>query len=63
YFCKANVPRGLNPNELRQIASTFGLLGKSYSSVRNALKAARKHAGPDDLVFVGGSTFVVAEVI
>lgn len=63
YFCKANVPRGLNPNELKQIASTFGLLGKSYSSVRNALKAARKHAGPDDLVFVGGSTFVVAEVI
>jgi dihydrofolate synthase/folylpolyglutamate synthase len=44
-------------------ASESGLYGKSYSSVRLALDAAIADAGPEDVVFVGGSTFVVAEVI
>jgi len=63
YFCKADVPRGLDEVDLAITAGGFGLKGKSYRSVRTAFQAARKKAGASDMVFVGGSTFVVAEVI
>lgn len=63
YFCKADVPRGLDANILREMALGKGLRGESYSSVREALKAAKDAAGPADLIFVGGSTFVVAEAL
>ena len=63
YFCKANIPRGLNVDELAQHAATFGLSGKTFSSVKKALLAAQKVAVKNDLVFVGGSTFTVAEVL
>jgi len=63
YFCKANIPRGLNAEELAQQAATSGLSGKVFPSVKKALKAAQKAAGKNDLVFVGGSTFTVAEVL
>ena len=63
YFCKANIPRGLNADRLRDQANTVGLKGDSYTSVSNALDTAKTYASPDDLIFVGGSTFVVAEVI
>ncbi|HTL81779.1 MAG TPA: folylpolyglutamate synthase/dihydrofolate synthase family protein [Bacteroidia bacterium] len=63
YFCKAKLPRAMDADELRKRAGEFGLSGKNYSSVKNALKAARKNTGKNDLVFVGGSTFVVAEAI
>jgi dihydrofolate synthase/folylpolyglutamate synthase len=63
YFCKADIPRGLNSNELRIKAHGYGLTGESFDSVKKALKAAQECAGVNDLVFIGGSTFVVAEVI
>jgi dihydrofolate synthase/folylpolyglutamate synthase len=63
YFCKANIPRGLDAIELKRQAMAAGLTGRSYGSVRRALAAALKAASSGDLVFVGGSTFVVAEVI
>lgn len=63
YFCKANLPRSLNEVELKQMASTYNLKGECYNSVRKALKTAQTKAKRGDLVFVGGSTFVVAEVI
>jgi dihydrofolate synthase/folylpolyglutamate synthase len=63
YFCKANIPRGLDANELRQKANAFGLNGNVFSSVNAAYMAAKDAAGENDLVFVGGSTFVVAEVL
>lgn len=63
YFAKANIPRGLDAKELRQVAARFGLQGKAYVSVRSALAAARKRAKEQDLIYVGGSIFVVAEVI
>lgn len=63
YFCKPNVPRGLETDILQEKAKTFSLNGKSYSSVKNALRSAKKKASETDLIFVGGSTFVVAEVV
>ena len=63
YFCKADIPRGLDASELRQTAMNAGLKGKAYVSVKEALEAATQNARPGDLVFVGGSTFVVAEVV
>jgi dihydrofolate synthase/folylpolyglutamate synthase len=63
YFCKANIPRGLDAEELRLKAKNLGLKGESYDSVQQAYQAAQQAAGEADLVFVGGSTFVVAEVL
>ncbi|MGA2823596.1 MAG: folylpolyglutamate synthase/dihydrofolate synthase family protein [Bacteroidales bacterium] len=63
YFCKADIPRGLDSNELRIKADGYGLTGESFGSVKKALKAARQCAGVNDLVFIGGSTFIVAEVV
>jgi len=63
YFCKPDIPRGLDANTLWLKAAGFGLDGEPYGSVREALDAAQQNAGDDDLVFVGGSTFVVAEVV
>lgn len=63
YFCKADIPRGLDPDALNKKAGVHGLMGRSYPSVRSAYGAALKNAGENDLVFIGGSTFVVAEVL
>ncbi|MFD0750050.1 bifunctional folylpolyglutamate synthase/dihydrofolate synthase [Mucilaginibacter calamicampi] len=63
YFCRPDIPRGLDADTLREKALGFNLRGKSYPSVKEALAAAQKNAGTADLVFVGGSTFVVAEII
>jgi dihydrofolate synthase/folylpolyglutamate synthase len=62
YFCRASIPRALDEKILQQKAGLFGLDGKRYSSVELALQAARDNAQHDDFIFVGGSTFVVAEV-
>lgn len=63
YFCTPDIPRGKDAEELGREAVRFGLSGKSYSSVDEAFEAAKAHTLADDLIFVGGSTFVVAEVI
>ena len=63
YFTKANIPRALDELELLEIAKKYKLNGKSYSSVKLALKQAKLIANQDDLIFIGGSTFVVAEVV
>jgi dihydrofolate synthase/folylpolyglutamate synthase len=63
YFTRASIPRALDERVLQLKASETGLHGKCYSSVRLALDAAIADAGTEDVVFVGGSTFVVAEVI
>lgn len=63
YFCKAAIPRALPANELAEQANSIGLVGKTYSSVKEALTVAQKTAKQNDLVFVGGSTFTVAEVV
>jgi dihydrofolate synthase/folylpolyglutamate synthase len=53
----------LEARVLKEQAAPFGLHGRSYSAVPNALKAARRAAAPDDLIVVIGSIFVVAEVL
>lgn len=63
YFCKPNVPRGLAAEVLQEKATRFSLTGKAYPSVSFALSEAKKNASETDLIFVGGSTFVVAEVV
>jgi dihydrofolate synthase / folylpolyglutamate synthase len=63
YFCRPNIARGLDEIELQEKADNKGLKGKAYSGVKEALETANKNATKDDLIFVGGSAFVVAEVI
>lgn len=63
YFCKPNIPRGLEQEELQKRSKEFGLLGNDYETVKEAYKAALKNADESDVIYVGGSTFVVAEVI
>jgi len=63
YFCKADIPRGLDVEILAEKAINSGLSGKIYSSVKQAYASALENAQKDDLVFVGGSNFTVAEVV
>jgi len=63
YFCRADIPRGLDTNTLIVYANQTGKSGRTYSSVKNAERAALRRAQDDDIIFVGGSTFIVAELI
>lgn len=63
YFCRPNVPRGLDVSVLVQYGSETGLKHLAYPSVSEALSAAKAMAESDDIIYVGGSTFVVAEVV
>ncbi|MEA3318174.1 MAG: folylpolyglutamate synthase/dihydrofolate synthase family protein [Bacteroidota bacterium] len=63
YFTKAKIPRALDQEILAKKGKKIGLKGKSFKNVDEAKKNAKKIAGSNDLVFIGGSTFVVAEAI
>ena len=63
YFSKPNVPRGMDAEILSQKSLEFGLKGEVYSSVSKAYEAALKDASRGDVIYVGGSTFTVAEII
>ena len=63
YFCSPNISRGLHVSILAEKAAEFSLVGNSYSSVSDAYKAAALQALPTDIIYVGGSTFVVAEIL
>ena len=63
YFCSPNIERGLDVEELHRMARQFGLNGETFNSVDKAYKKALKRATGDDLIYVGGSAFVVAEVV
>lgn len=62
YFCAAKIPRARDSKELMAAAKSEGLKGKAYSSVNDAVAAARSDYRNGDVIFIGGSTFVVAEV-
>ena len=63
YFTRASIPRALDENLLNTEAGKYGLRGSSYPDVATAYKTALGSAGINDLIFIGGSTFVVAEVV
>lgn len=63
YFCKPNISRGLEVAIVQSKANKFGLLGHSYSSISEAYRVALKNAGHNDFIYIGGSTFVVAEIL
>jgi dihydrofolate synthase / folylpolyglutamate synthase len=63
YFCSPAIKRGLKAAILEEKASQFGLNGKVYLSVSEAYTQAIKNAAPNDFIYVGGSTFVVAEIL
>lgn len=62
-FCQSSVPRALDAFELERIASLNGLKGIVIPDVSKATSQARKNASKRDLILVGGSTFVAAEVV
>lgn len=63
YFTAAGIERALPAEDLKNIAQAYGLSGKSYATVKEAYTAAKKDASAQDLIFVGGSNFVVAEIL
>ncbi len=62
YFCAADIPRALDAKQLAKEADNLKLKGKIHKSVSEAITAAKINANPKDLIFIGGSTFVVAEI-
>jgi len=63
YFTKASVERALNEKMLQGQAAAYGLQGNTFESVNKAVHASKKHAGENDLIFIGGSSFVVADAL
>lgn len=63
YFTKANIPRALNENELLEQAQKIKLQGKAYNTVKSAIDAAKKAYKKNDLILIGGSTFVVGDAL
>lgn len=63
YFTKASVKRALNERELQSVAEEVGLHGEVYPDVVSAVKAAQKNSLPEDFIFVGGSNFIVADLL
>jgi dihydrofolate synthase/folylpolyglutamate synthase len=62
YFCKPNIPRGLDATILQKKALSFSLIGNTYSSVTEAYGEAQNNSTKDSFIYIGGSTFVVAEL-
>jgi len=63
YFCSPNISRAMPVDDLHSAAIEFGLQGAKYNSVNEAFTASKDHSFPNDVIYVGGSTFVVAEII
>ncbi|MEN8229842.1 MAG: bifunctional folylpolyglutamate synthase/dihydrofolate synthase, partial [Bacteroidota bacterium] len=63
YFTRSSVPRSMDPVQLQRQALAYGLKGEVYPAVEEAYRKAKQCAGPNDLIFTGGSTFVVADLL
>ncbi|TAJ12164.1 bifunctional folylpolyglutamate synthase/dihydrofolate synthase [Marinilabiliaceae bacterium JC017] len=63
YFARASVARSCDENRLKEIAGKYNLVGEAFPDVKKAMAEAKKNAGPNDLIFIGGSTFVVADAL
>lgn len=62
YFCQAKIPRAMDAELLKQAAARFDLAGEVIRDVNQAIDTAKAQAGSEDFIFIGGSTFVVAEI-
>ncbi len=62
YFCQAPIPRAIDAGKLQELAANFGLRGEVVRDVNDAKRSAMSKAGPNDFIFIGGSTYVVAEL-
>ena len=62
YFCQARIPRAMDAVQLAEIAASTGRRGTVVPDVNDAIRTAERNAAPDDMIFIGGSTFVVAEI-
>jgi dihydrofolate synthase/folylpolyglutamate synthase len=63
YFTQASIKRALPAGQMQRKATEFGLQGGAYASVGEALRAAREEASSDDFLFIGGSCFIVADLL
>ena len=63
YFTQASVKRAMDCHELQALALKHGIVGNSFSNVKEAYEAARFAASPDDLIYIGGSSFIVADFL
>lgn len=63
YFCKPNISRGLETAILKEKAAEWNLKGQTYPSVSNAYQSAKENANANDFIYIGGSNFVVAEIL
>jgi dihydrofolate synthase/folylpolyglutamate synthase len=63
YFCRPSIPRGLDATILKDKSKQFNLIGDVYLSVNKAFESSQKNASSDDVIYIGGSTFVVAEIV
>ncbi|MDO4190892.1 MAG: folylpolyglutamate synthase/dihydrofolate synthase family protein [Bacteroidales bacterium] len=63
YFTQAQIPRAFPADALQKEAEAYGLNGQCYATVKEALEAAKSDASNDDFIFIGGSNFIVAEIL
>ncbi|TCO90637.1 dihydrofolate synthase/folylpolyglutamate synthase [Bacteroides heparinolyticus] len=63
YFTQASVKRALPANDLQKLAESAGLKGNCYPDVPSAVRAAQEKSLPEDFIFVGGSSFIVADLL
>ena len=63
YFCQASVKRAMPHQQLKRLAKQHNLQGYSYKTVENAYKKALSQSNPNDCIFIGGSTYVVADFL
>lgn len=63
YFCKPNIPRGLSEENLQKQANKFNIKGEVFGSVNQAFEESVSRATKNDVIYIGGSTFVVAEIL
>jgi dihydrofolate synthase/folylpolyglutamate synthase len=63
YFTRASIPRAYNEYDLANKANAYGLIGNVFPTVKVAINQAKQNANPNDLIFIGGSTFIVADAL
>ena len=63
YFCQASVKRAMPSQQLKSLAESHGLKGNAFANVLDAYSSARKIASQNDFIYIGGSSFVVADLI